>query len=405
MRSRAVSQARSRKGAIIALTAMLMVAMLLMLAFAVDVGYMLNTRTELQSAADASALAGAYAMLDGASAARTAASTFATANKAAGRAVQVVLNEDVELGTWDSATASFTKSPANLEEDATAVRVFCRVSSSRGNAANLFFARIIGQNQVDLSARAVAQLQRLRCGRIVGINSVEMQGSAETDSYDSRKGSYASQAKGAKGDVCSNGSIELKGSVDVNGSAITGPGGSVNGSSHVSGEIKTNEKTVKFPTVDSSSAQSQNNNSAASGNIGNGINLNGHSTLTLQPGTYYINGNVNINGGASIAISGPTSIYITGTLDMGGGGFANSTLAPSNLRIYLLGSSAKLRGNSSLYAIVYGPNCDIELSGTPDIYGAVIGKTLDVQGNPGLHYDEALNADLQYAPVAVSLVQ
>ena len=49
----------SRKGAILVLSALLMVFILGMVAFAVDIGYILCARTEAQRAADSGALAGA----------------------------------------------------------------------------------------------------------------------------------------------------------------------------------------------------------------------------------------------------------------------------------------------------------------------------------------------------------
>ena len=52
----------SRSGAVIVLVAVLLVVLLGFTVLAVDVGYMYNTRAELQNAADAAAMAAAVAM-------------------------------------------------------------------------------------------------------------------------------------------------------------------------------------------------------------------------------------------------------------------------------------------------------------------------------------------------------
>src|SRR5882672_3669429 len=48
-----------RRGAIVPLFALLLIPLMAMLAFSIDVGYMVLTKAELQNAADAAALAGA----------------------------------------------------------------------------------------------------------------------------------------------------------------------------------------------------------------------------------------------------------------------------------------------------------------------------------------------------------
>ena len=48
-----------RRGNVILLTAVLMVIMMAFLAFAIDLGYLYNVRTEMQRTADAAAIAGA----------------------------------------------------------------------------------------------------------------------------------------------------------------------------------------------------------------------------------------------------------------------------------------------------------------------------------------------------------
>ncbi|MCA9266954.1 MAG: hypothetical protein KDA41_00710, partial [Planctomycetales bacterium] len=55
---------RRRKGNVLVLSAVLMVMMVAMLAFAVDVGYIYVSRTQLQRSADAAAMAAAWELID-----------------------------------------------------------------------------------------------------------------------------------------------------------------------------------------------------------------------------------------------------------------------------------------------------------------------------------------------------
>jgi Flp pilus assembly protein TadG len=73
-----------RRGAIIVLTAVLMVFLLGIIALAVDIGFVASTRTELQAAADSGAYAGTGALVNGSPAAISEATTFYTLNKAEG---------------------------------------------------------------------------------------------------------------------------------------------------------------------------------------------------------------------------------------------------------------------------------------------------------------------------------
>jgi hypothetical protein len=40
-----------------------------------------------------------------------------------------------------------------------------------------------------------------------------------------------------------------------------------------------------------------------------------------------------------------------------------------------------------LYASIYGPTSAVTLSGTGDIYGSVLGKSVSMTGTSAIHYD------------------
>ena len=142
-----------RRGAIAVLSTALFVVMLAMVAFAVDIGYMAMVRAQLQVAADSAALAAAGSSNQSWSGMVQVAQAFAQYHKVAARSV--VLNaSDVQNGTWDVSTKTFT--PATSGQLGTAVKVTVRADSSSGGAPPLFFGRIFGASSVAEQASAVA---------------------------------------------------------------------------------------------------------------------------------------------------------------------------------------------------------------------------------------------------------
>jgi hypothetical protein len=138
-----------RQGVITVLAAMMMILMVGMVAFGVDLGYILNTRTELQSAVDSAAFAGAGALVNGTDAAYIAATTFFGANVVGGKTLTAG-NATVDFGNWDTTARTFTATNTNPN----AVRV-----TGRNTQQPLFFARIFGKGNFDTQTSAVATYQ------------------------------------------------------------------------------------------------------------------------------------------------------------------------------------------------------------------------------------------------------
>lgn len=85
-------------------------------------------------------------------------------------------------------------------------------------------------------------------------------------------------------------------------------------------------------------------------------------------------------------------------------GTLNFTGPAENLQIYGTESCTRMEieANNDSWYCVYAPNADVKLSGNADVYGSLVGKTLDVGGNFGFHYDEALATNS--APVLAGFV-
>ncbi|MBN2526280.1 MAG: hypothetical protein JXR76_07795 [Deltaproteobacteria bacterium] len=155
---------REQRGGTALIVTILLVVLLGSVALVVDLGNLFRVRTELQTAADAAALAGAPE-LDGSSggldAARAAAMDYAAKNPADDGPVEL-LPEDVTFGHWNLETSEFTDMGAYPDDpmEVNAIKVLTQRSAARGDPVELTFAGIFGKDQSDVSADAIA----LGCG-------------------------------------------------------------------------------------------------------------------------------------------------------------------------------------------------------------------------------------------------
>lgn len=135
---------RPRRGVIVVVAAFLLVAFICLLALSLDVGYMQLSRADLQHAADAAALAGAAELPSGQPAATSTARDFAMRN-----VPDQITADDVQAkyGIWQHGTHTFAEGAT--PNDALEVTIHRR-------NAPLFFARIMGQESFEVSAKATA---------------------------------------------------------------------------------------------------------------------------------------------------------------------------------------------------------------------------------------------------------
>lgn len=136
-----------RRGTVIVLVAIVLVVVLVFMALAVDVGYLYVVKQDLQTAADAGALAGASGLSVSQEEARTRAIAYAQKNPAHITAV-TIQPSDVELIPWPP--------EAPPETPPTAVRVTAQFREDRGNAVGLYLAKVLGVASSDVAASAVA---------------------------------------------------------------------------------------------------------------------------------------------------------------------------------------------------------------------------------------------------------
>lgn len=168
---------RTRRGAITVLAAILSIVMLSMVAFSVDVGYVLSVKEELQRTADAAALAAVWdygkRMSNGEDeahceqAARENAQLFATSNAVGNVGPELdentsnSVNGDMVFGyIEDFAEPTMTNGTATPSNPYNAVKVLVRRDESLNGEAPMFFGRVFGLTGTDLQAEATAALVR-----------------------------------------------------------------------------------------------------------------------------------------------------------------------------------------------------------------------------------------------------
>ena len=166
---------KSERGSILVLVAVLLVGLLAFTALAIDIGWVMVARNELQNAADAAALAGASSLFPATGPpAWSNASSKARTNVGKNKVLGTLLTDaSIDVGYYDLKTRGKSlKSPSSTPAgtDAAAVQVVIRkaadpdpanpgktIAINQGPIA-LFFAPIVGVNTFTLSATATAAM-------------------------------------------------------------------------------------------------------------------------------------------------------------------------------------------------------------------------------------------------------
>lgn len=162
MRHKRYPQRRRRHGSILILVAFAAIPLLGMVAFAVDYGYVLKARTDLQRAADAAALAGVLSLEPAPNGYQDLASVRATVLEyaAANAGAQfTVLDPDIVIGRFEPSTV-YTNLQISSSGIFDTVRVTLRRDGNANPRAPLFFAKAIGFGEVSITATATAALQK-----------------------------------------------------------------------------------------------------------------------------------------------------------------------------------------------------------------------------------------------------
>lgn len=169
---------KARKGNVVALTALFMVFMIGIVAFAVDLGYLLIARSQLQNSADSAALAGGWNLIDEEilqtgtvsdtdfTEARLVSVDFAARNKVCSTAPYVSINlqnnvtGDVVIGRLNDLTDPDEEMTFADPNRFNAITVRVKRTSEQNGEVPFFFGRIFGFEGIPMEAEATAALLR-----------------------------------------------------------------------------------------------------------------------------------------------------------------------------------------------------------------------------------------------------
>ncbi len=178
-----------RRGATAVLLLLLLVPLLAFTAFCIDIGWISLTKSELQNAADASAKAGARqlldhytdylapvnadrtgAVLDAQTSAKTYSALYASYNSAGDAPSITLRSQDIQIGFTDASGAFIANSSAYPNT----VQLIARRDHLANNPLKLFFARVLGRSDSELSVNASSTVYT---GRITAFSSINGYGS------------------------------------------------------------------------------------------------------------------------------------------------------------------------------------------------------------------------------------
>jgi hypothetical protein len=150
----------SRQGAIAVFALIMMISMLAFVAFAVDMGYILVARTELQRSADAAAVAAAWQLIDeggwsSSPETRETAERYVTLNPV-GHATTTLRSEDVEIGHMANPTDPDDQIVYGDPSRFNAVRIVTQRSDAQNGELPLLFARVLGIDTTAVFGNATA---------------------------------------------------------------------------------------------------------------------------------------------------------------------------------------------------------------------------------------------------------
>jgi len=204
------------------------------------------------------------------------------------------------------------------------------------------------------------------------------------DSYDSALGNYDPSTAGAEAHIGSNGDIKLLTGNTVRGNAQAGgavppPGlGSI-----ITGTITESAPPVTFPPVDTTPPSPPAPN----------LNVAAGSTKTLSAGTHYFNA-ITLGSGATLNITGPVVIYMTGDFHAQGGAKINATGKPTDLLIFSSAAGEDAvkgyEGGGEFRGAIFAPDAEIEFSAGWTVHGSLVGTQIDIEDGVQFHYDQAL---------------
>lgn len=258
-----------------------------------------------------------------------------------------------------------------------------------------------------------------------GDQSMTMDSNARVDSYDSRNGTYASQAvngsgssqyANSNGDIGSNGNVSMDSNTKVWGAARPGPTGSTNilGKAVVTGSTVPMLSPIPMPalTIPTIASSGSLTVSGAQTLVGDhrftDLEIDGTVQLSITGPASIVIDNFTLNSNSSVivdATSGPVEFFVLDDFVMSSNTLIRSTtFNPADVTINLESDNIldpnlnvdldeiDFNSNAQLYGTVYAPNASVEINSNFELFGGIMAKRMHLDSNARIHYDEALGA-------------
>jgi Flp pilus assembly protein TadG len=373
-------------GQVLVLTAVVMAALMGFLALAIDAGMLLYQQRELQTAADAAAMAGALEVgtcgsTSNCSAMQGAAKSAVTENgfstptvvtqcgtSSASGVILTVNNGPCALGASDPNNAN----TAYVEVELT-------------NKQPTFFGILLGTSLVKLWARSEAKSTSTGGS---GSSACLYVGSMVLNSSSEMSMTCGIQDNGSLGadndaNITATPSFTYAGGIAYNNCGTSGQtvwtGGNCSfpDAKPTAGSTVTDPLASKTPPSQPATSSTASDTTPTSGTTlqpgyyPSGVNLNSNVAVTLAAGVYYMNGSIDVDAGASLTGTGVTLYFTSGSLQMN----STSTIqlsAPNNgtyTGMVIWESSGNSAGmtidaDSSSYfqGVIYFPNTNAGLT-------------------------------------------
>jgi hypothetical protein len=212
---------------------------------------------------------------------------------------------------------------------------------------------------------------------------------------------------GVFGSVFANDKVTLAGNFEIEGDVVSGGKIEISGKRRPGGQLIENSFFVDAPVVDAvvAAARKVNDNDevpCADGWGGwghhhhkcespiddNELKLDGTDELSLPGGTYYLE-KLTINGKSELNIAGDVVIYLDGPATFNGASSINPTDGSLTL-ISAAKNAIKLNGSGDSSLRIVAPRADVRFSGTHEFRGAVLARTVRVNGTADLELTHAV---------------
>jgi hypothetical protein len=248
---------------------------------------------------------------------------------------------------------------------------------------------------------------------------ITMENNVTIDSYDPALGDYNANLGGGDRNVSENGdagtlstdsaAIYMENNATIKGNAQTGSGGgvSLNNHSSVTGEtdddISASISPVTVPAalsgLSSSGALSQSKKTTVTLAAGNykysSITMDNQATLSITGEVnLYVTGDILFQNNADLEIAsgGTLNLYVDGNFTVQNNGTVNNTTEdPEALQLFATSASTiALNNNGDIHGLIYAPSATVDLENNAHVIGAVVAKTVVLENNAGVHYNEDL---------------